>query len=252
MKTYTLHVDADATPGDAGTLDRAVLVKDGFSWGAFVFSFFWFFAHRLWIAGLIVLIAAGALGASLQLLRVGAGAGVSAAFLFAVLLGLEANSLRRWTLARSGRPAVDVVRAGDREEAETKAFARWLGRGRPAFVPRPGAAPREVVARIHEAGGIASLAHPGLLGHDEWLPGFAADGLDALEAYHSKHDDTVTGHYLSVAAGLGLVVTGGSDYHADEAHGPAGPGSVSLPPDAYARLVRLKVETATADRPRSA
>jgi hypothetical protein len=127
MKTYTLHVAADAAPGDAGTLDRAVLVKDGFSWGAFVFSFFWFFAHRLWIAGLLVLFAAAALGVSLQLLRVGAGAGVSAAFLLAVLVGLEANSLRRWTLARSGRPAVDVVTAGDREEAETKAFARWLG-----------------------------------------------------------------------------------------------------------------------------
>ena len=127
MKTYTLHVAADAAPGDAGTLERAVLVKDGFSWGAFVFSFFWFFAHRLWVAGLIVLIAAAALGAALQLLRIGAGAGVSAAFLFALLVGLEANSLRRWTLARSGRPAVDVVRSCDREEAETKAFARWLG-----------------------------------------------------------------------------------------------------------------------------
>jgi hypothetical protein len=127
MKTYTLHVAADAPPGDTGTLDRAVLVKDGFSWGAFFFSFLWFFAHRLWIAGLIVLAAAGALGASLQFLRVGTGASFSAAFLFAVLVGLEANSLRRWTLARRGRPAVALVAAGDREEAETKAFARWLG-----------------------------------------------------------------------------------------------------------------------------
>ena len=57
MTTYTLHVAADAAPGDAGTLERAVLVKDGFSWGAFVFSFLWFFCHRLWIAGLIVLVA---------------------------------------------------------------------------------------------------------------------------------------------------------------------------------------------------
>ncbi len=152
-----------------------------------------------------------------------------------------------------GRPWIArALVAGGHVADSNQAFTRWLGRGRPAFVPRLGAAPREVVARIHEAGGVASLAHPGLLGHDEWLPGFAADGLDALEAYHSKHDDTVTGHYLSAAAGLGLVVTGGSDYHADEAHGSAGPGSVSLPPDAYARLVRLKVETATADRPRSA
>jgi len=127
MKTYTLHVAADLPPGDAAALDRAVLVKDGFSWAAFFFSFIWFFAHRLWIAGLIVLAAAVALGASLQLLRVGTGASFWAALLYAVLVGLEASSLRRWTLARSGRPAVDVVAAGDREEAETKAFARWLG-----------------------------------------------------------------------------------------------------------------------------
>jgi hypothetical protein len=139
-----------------------------------------------------------------------------------------------------GRPWVArALVAGGHVADSNQAFARWLGPGRPAFVPRLGARPKEVVARIHEAGGIASLAHPGLIKHDEWLPGFAADGLDALEAYHSNHDCTATDHYLSVAARLGLVVTGGSDYHADEAHGADGPGSVSLPPDAYATLVRL-------------
>ena len=112
--------------------------------------------------------------------------------------------------------------------------------------------PKEVVARIHEARGTASLAHPGLVEHDEWLPGFAADGLDALEAYHSDHDSSATGHYLSMAARLGLCVTGGSDYHADESHGSGGPGSVSLPRDAYERLVRLKGATTTPDPPRSA
>ena len=106
-------------------------------------------------------------------------------------------------------------------------------------MPRQGVAPKEVVARIHEAGGIASLAHPGLVEHDEWLPGLAADGLDALEAYHCNHDLSATGHYLSLAARLGLCVTGGSDYHADTSHGSGGPGSVSLPRDAYEKLVRL-------------
>jgi Protein of unknown function (DUF2628) len=127
MKTYTLHVAADAQPGDAGALDRAVLLRDGFSWGAFFFSFLWFFAHRLWIAGLIVLVAAGGLAALLQFMRVGTAATFWAGLLFAFLVGLEANSLRRWTLARRGRPAVDVVAAGDLEEAEAKAFSRWLG-----------------------------------------------------------------------------------------------------------------------------
>jgi hypothetical protein len=127
MKTYTLHVPAEAPPGDALALDRAVLVRDGFSWGAFFFSFLWFFAHRLWLAGLMVLVAAVGLGAALQILRVGEGATFWAEILLAVLVGLEAGSLRRWTLERRGRPAVDVVAAQDREEAETKAFGRWLG-----------------------------------------------------------------------------------------------------------------------------
>jgi hypothetical protein len=161
MKSYTLHVDADAPPGDAGALERAVLVKDGFSWGAFAFSFLWFFAHRLWLAGLIVLAAAIGLAASLQWLRAGGGATFWAAFLLAVLVGLEANSLRRWTLSRRNRPAVDVVAAGDREEAEAKAFSRWLGEGRsgsPAPAWRAGAtgapgyrAPEPVIGLFPEA-----------------------------------------------------------------------------------------------------
>jgi hypothetical protein len=127
MKTYTLHVPTEALPGDAAALERAVLVKDGFAWGAFFFSFVWFFFHRLWLAGLMVLVAVGALGAVLQLLRVGFAASFWAWLLLAILVALEASSLRRWTLARRGRPAVDVVAASDLDEAETKAFARWLG-----------------------------------------------------------------------------------------------------------------------------
>jgi hypothetical protein len=121
-----------------------------------------------------------------------------------------------------------------------EAFERWLARGRPAYVPRLAARPREIFARIHEARGIASLAHPGLLGHDEWIADFASAGLDALEAYHSNHDAERTGHYVALAGRLGLGVSGGSDYHADEMHGAVTPGSVSLPRPAYDALVRLK------------
>src|SRR6185437_1861919 len=62
------------------------------------------------------------------------------------------------------------------------AFDQWLSRGRPAFVPRLAAAPKDVFARIHDAGGLASLAHPGLLRRDEWIAAFARDGIDAIEA----------------------------------------------------------------------
>ena len=57
MQTYTFHLPRDARPGDADALERADLVKDGFSWGAFFFTVLWFFWHRLWLAGLAVLVA---------------------------------------------------------------------------------------------------------------------------------------------------------------------------------------------------
>lgn len=121
-----------------------------------------------------------------------------------------------------------------------EAFNRWLSRGRPGFVPRVGASPEEVFAHIHAGGGIASLAHPVLMKHDEWLPRYAQNGLDALEVYHSDHDDLTTAHYLGIAKTLRLGVSGGSDYHADDAHGGGGPGRVSLPQKHYEGLLRLR------------
>jgi 3',5'-nucleoside bisphosphate phosphatase len=144
--------------------------------------------------------------------------------------------------ARSvGRPwiARALVEAGHVPNI-AEAFNRWLSRGRPAFVPREGASPAEVFDHIHAAGGIASLAHPVLVKHDEWLPGFAQSGLDALEAYHSDHDELTTSHYVGIAKTLRLGVSGGSDYHADDAHGGGGPGKVSLPQKHYEGLLRLR------------
>jgi predicted metal-dependent phosphoesterase TrpH len=136
-----------------------------------------------------------------------------------------------------GRPwiARALVAAGHVADSN-EAFHRWLEWGRPAFVPRTGGAPAEIFACIHEAGGIASLAHPGPVAHDEWLPLFAGDGLDALEAYHADHDASATRHYVALADRLGLAVTGGSDYHGDPSHGPGSPGAVSLPSDQFERL----------------
>ena len=126
MSTFTLHLPRDARPGDTTALEEAELVKDAFSWGAFFFTFFWFFVHRLWLAGLAVLAIMFAFGAAMNLLDVHPLAATLAQALLQALIGLEANSLRRWTLARRGRPMVDVVTAPNRDEAEAKAFSRWL------------------------------------------------------------------------------------------------------------------------------
>jgi predicted metal-dependent phosphoesterase TrpH len=143
-----------------------------------------------------------------------------------------------------GRPWIArALVAGGHVSSVAEAFDRWLGRGRPAFVPRTGAAPHEVFALIHDAGGLASLAHPVLVGHDEWIPGFADAGLDALEAFHSDHSWADTERYLGFARQLDLVVTGGSDYHADDEHGGRGPGSTSLPREHFERLLERSRRT---------
>src|SRR5205085_12121204 len=86
-----------------------------------------------------------------------------------------------------GRPAIaQALVDGGHAATRAEAFDRWLARGRAAFVARMGPTPADVFARIHEAGGIASLAHPGLTGHDEWITDFVRDGLDAIEVYHTK------------------------------------------------------------------
>jgi predicted metal-dependent phosphoesterase TrpH len=137
----------------------------------------------------------------------------------------------------AGRPWIARALIASGAVADTnEAFEKWLSRGRPGYVPREAASPAEVFDRIHAAGGIASLAHPALVGHDEWIDEFAAQGLDALECYHSEHSEVATARYLAIAKRLHLAVTGGSDYHGDSEHGPTAPGDVSLPREQFEQL----------------
>ncbi|KAB1074889.1 DUF2628 domain-containing protein [Methylobacterium planeticum] len=144
MRSYTLHLPRDARAGESHDLDRAQLVPDGFSWAAFAFTVLWFLYHRLWVAGLAVLTGLMATAFVGHLLGLSAVAGFVVTFLLSVLIGLEASSLRRWTLVRNGRPVRDVLVARDAAEAEAKAMTRWLD---PASVPRAlAAAPFAAVA----------------------------------------------------------------------------------------------------------
>jgi 3',5'-nucleoside bisphosphate phosphatase len=121
-----------------------------------------------------------------------------------------------------------------------EAFDRWLSHGKPAFVPRIGAPPEEVFDRIKAAGGLATLAHPALLKNDACIEGYVAAGLDAIEVYHSDHDEAATARYKAMARQHDLLVTGGSDFHADDAHGGGEPGKVVLPRADYERLLEAR------------
>jgi len=140
-------------------------------------------------------------------------------------------------LGRSiGRPQVARALQLAGHVADTKeAFDRFLGNGGPAFVSRPGSPPEVVIGIIHRAGGIASLAHPGRTRIDPRIEPLAVAGLDALEVYHSDHDEAAVQRYHRMATELGLLMTGGSDFHGDPAHGIE-PGASTLPPPEWQRL----------------
>lgn len=126
LRTYTIHLPEGALRGDAGALDDATIVADGFSWPAFAFTVLWFLWHRLWLAALLVVVLLAGLAGAGRFLGMSVVAAVAISFLACVLIGLEASSLRRWTYARAGRPARDAVVASSRDEAEAKAVTRWL------------------------------------------------------------------------------------------------------------------------------
>ena len=136
-----------------------------------------------------------------------------------------------------GRPQVARAMVDAGHAIDTRAaFDRWLGEGKPGFVPRMGASVEAVIEIIHRAGGLASVAHPGKTRIDEMLVSLADAGLDALEAFHPDHDAAMAARYAGLAADLCLLVTGGSDFHGDPAHGLM-PGSVTLPASHWERLL---------------
>lgn len=135
-----------------------------------------------------------------------------------------------------GRPQVARAMVAAGHVADTReAFDKWLARDQPAFVPRSGPSPAAVIETIHSAGGLASLAHPGRTLIDHRIPALRDAGLDALEAYHSDHDAASADRYHRIADALGLLLTGGSDYHGDPMHGVS-IGSSTLPSECWQRL----------------
>lgn len=104
--------------------------------------------------------------------------------------------------------------------SDTKeAFNRFIGKGCPAFVDKERVPYAQAIESITAAGGVAVLAHPIQLrlGEGDELEravrALKDHGLGGLEVYHSEHSDEQTRAYLDIAKRLGLLVSGGSDYH---------------------------------------
>jgi predicted metal-dependent phosphoesterase TrpH len=117
------------------------------------------------------------------------------------------------------------------------AFDRWLGHGRPGYVPRLKLPPEEAVRFIRSAYGVPVLAHPADIPRleDKLLLSLIAAGLLGLECYYGEYDDATVRHLADLAAANRLIATGGSDYHGPNMH-PTPLGGRHVPPEAAERL----------------
>ncbi len=138
-----------------------------------------------------------------------------------------------------GRPHVaDALRKKGIVHSRQEAFNRFLAKGKPGYVDSMGPTPEEAISLIREAGGFPSLAHPDTVaGLEESAARWKELGLEGLEAYYSSHTPSDIVRYRALADRLGLLCTGGTDFH--------GPGSgrdkalgVDLPDDVYERFAR--------------
>ena len=114
-----------------------------------------------------------------------------------------------------GRPhiAKAIANAGGTSNV-MEAYSKYIHDNSPVYVQRKTVSPQDAVEVIYDAGGIPVIAHP----HDidiaeELIKELMQYGLRGIEAYHRKHSPACVEYFSSMAEDLGLIVTGGSDFH---------------------------------------
>jgi predicted metal-dependent phosphoesterase TrpH len=145
-----------------------------------------------------------------------------------------------------GRPHVAraLVQAGLCSSMD-EAFERFLKKHRPAWVPKFKISAHDAIALIHQAGGVAVIAHPALNKSDDIIPVLVAAGIDGIECFHTRHSTAASEHYMLMAEQYGLAITGGSDCHGMNKGRPL-MGGIKLPVihvrqlEARARAIREK------------
>jgi 3',5'-nucleoside bisphosphate phosphatase len=117
-----------------------------------------------------------------------------------------------------------------------EAFERFLKKNRPAWVPKAKMSAADAIELIHQAGGLAVMAHPGLNRTDQVIPEMVEAGLDGIECFHTKHSTAISEHYLELADKYRLLTTGGSDCHGVSKGKPL-IGTIKLP---YEHVIKLR------------
>jgi hypothetical protein len=125
LVTYTAHLPPDVvTPEQVS--EKTILVKDGFSFPAFVFGGFWLLAQRLWLPAFVFLLALGGVMLTFWWFGLPRPAYGIVSTLMSLLVGIEGNEWLRRGLSRRGFRHVETVSGTSLAECERTFFARWL------------------------------------------------------------------------------------------------------------------------------
>jgi Protein of unknown function (DUF2628) len=154
MPTFTVHAPPPRKGENAAAPERFVFVRDGFHFWAFALAPLWLLVHRLWLVLIGYFVLNGLIGAGLYVLGVSDSVGWAVGLLIALLVGLEASTLWRWTLARRGWSMLGFAVGDDLETAEQRFFAAWAERV-PAIAALP--ATSAVPPRLPPASDVIGL-----------------------------------------------------------------------------------------------
>jgi len=140
MSVYTVHEPPLRAADSATDPERFAFVRDGFSLWAFLLAALWMLWHRMWLVLLIYVVVAVGTETALRYAGIPGPVLGIVGLLISLLVGIEASTLRRFTLARRGWKNVGIVSAHDLEDAERRFFDAWARAARaeriePAMAP---------------------------------------------------------------------------------------------------------------------
>jgi hypothetical protein len=135
MLTFTVHEPPNPPADRVDRAESLVFIKDGFSWLAALFAPIWLIAHRLWwpLLGFIVL--SGSFDMIKRVSGIDARWTALAILALNLLVGFEADTLRRWSLERRGWRMLGSVTGKSAAECERRFFETWLP-SQPIIAPR--------------------------------------------------------------------------------------------------------------------